>query len=71
VLVLYSNNRLLTANVEFDSALRQTINANSGQPIQIFPSFWTSPNSAATGTNSPWLPICTTSMRNGHRMPCW
>lgn len=70
VLVLYSNNRLLTANVEFDAALRQTINANSGEPIQIFRSFWMGPHSAATATNSPWLPICATSMRNGHPMPC-
>jgi hypothetical protein len=43
VLVLYSNNRLLTANVEFDAALRQTINANSGEPIQIFSEFLDGP----------------------------
>ena len=36
VLVLYSNSPLGKGNIAFDSGLRQTINANSGQPIQIF-----------------------------------
>jgi signal transduction histidine kinase len=43
VLVLYSNSRLLTANSEFDSGLRQTINANLGQPVQIFSEFLDEP----------------------------
>jgi len=36
VLVLYSNSRLGKGTIAFDSGLRQTINANPGQPIQIF-----------------------------------
>jgi signal transduction histidine kinase len=36
VLVLYSNSPLGKGNIAFDSGLRQTINANPGQPIQIF-----------------------------------
>jgi hypothetical protein len=37
VLVLYSNSRLLPANVVIDSGLRQTINSTPGQPVRIFP----------------------------------
>src|SRR5271156_3848820 len=36
VLVLYSNSRLGKGSIAFDSGLRQTINGNPGQPIQIF-----------------------------------
>ena len=36
MLVLYSNSRLGKGTIAFDSGLRQTINANPGQPIQIF-----------------------------------
>ena len=36
MLVLYSNSPLGKGNIAFDSGLRQTINANPGQPIQIF-----------------------------------
>ena len=36
VLVLYSNSPLGKGNIAFDSGLRQTIDANSGKPIQIF-----------------------------------
>jgi signal transduction histidine kinase len=43
VLVLYSNNRLGKGTVTFDSGLRQTINANPGQPIQIFSEFLDEP----------------------------
>jgi signal transduction histidine kinase len=43
LLVLYSNNRLLMGNVALDSALRQTLNANPGQPVQIFSEFLDEP----------------------------
>ena len=43
VLVLYSNSRLGKGNIAFDSGLRQTINANPGQPIQIFSEFLDEP----------------------------
>jgi signal transduction histidine kinase len=43
VLVLYSNSRLGKGNIAFDSGLRQTINANPGQPIQIFTEFLDEP----------------------------
>ncbi len=46
VLVLYSNSRLLPANVAFDSGLRQAINANPGQSIQIFSEFLDEPDFA-------------------------
>ena len=43
VLVLYSNSRLGKGDVAFDSGLRQTINANPGQPIQILSEFLDEP----------------------------
>jgi signal transduction histidine kinase len=43
VLVLYSNSRLLPANVVIDSGLRQTINSTPGQPVRIFSEFLDEP----------------------------
>jgi signal transduction histidine kinase len=43
VLVLYSNSRLGKGNIAFDSGLRQTIDANPGQPIEIFSEFLDEP----------------------------
>ena len=43
VLVLYSNNRLGKGTISFDSGLHQTINANPGQPVQIFSEFLDEP----------------------------
>ena len=42
-LVLYSNSRLGKGTVQFDSGLHQTVNANPGQPIQIFSEFLDEP----------------------------
>jgi signal transduction histidine kinase len=43
VLVLHSNSPLGKGTMTFDSGLRQTINANSGQPIQIYSEFLDEP----------------------------
>jgi signal transduction histidine kinase len=43
VLVLYSNSRLGKGTIAFDSGLRQTVNANPGQPTQIFSEFLDEP----------------------------
>jgi signal transduction histidine kinase len=43
VLVVYSNNRLLPANILFDSGLRQVIEANPDQPVRIFTEFLDEP----------------------------
>jgi signal transduction histidine kinase len=43
VLVLYSNSRLLPANIAFDSGLRQVVDANHGQPVQILAEFLDEP----------------------------
>ena len=43
VLVLYPNSRLLISNVALDSGLRQTINANPRQPVQVFSEFLDEP----------------------------
>jgi signal transduction histidine kinase len=43
VLVIYPNSRLLPANIAFDSGLREAINANPRQPIQIFSEFLDEP----------------------------
>ncbi|UCE03689.1 MAG: hypothetical protein JSW67_05755 [Candidatus Latescibacterota bacterium] len=39
VLVLYSDNRLLTANTVFDASLRQTLRSHVGEPIDCFSEF--------------------------------
>jgi signal transduction histidine kinase len=43
VLVLYPNNRLLPANVAFDSGLRQVFETDPGHPIEIFSEFLDEP----------------------------
>ena len=47
VLVLYSNSRLLPANVELDRALRQTIATTADRPVQIFDEFLDVPRGQA------------------------
>jgi signal transduction histidine kinase len=43
VLVLYPGNRLLPANIAFDSGLRQALDSNSGDPTEIFSEFLDEP----------------------------
>jgi signal transduction histidine kinase len=43
VLVLYPNSRLLISNATFDSGLRQTINADPGQPVRVFSEYLDEP----------------------------
>jgi signal transduction histidine kinase len=43
VLVLYPNSRLLISNVALDSGLRQTIHANSREPVRVFSEFLDEP----------------------------
>jgi hypothetical protein len=43
VLVLYSESRLLPANIAFDTALHQAIGAQPGQPIKIYSEFLDEP----------------------------
>ena len=39
VLVLFSNARLLPANVEAERALRETLAKSKGQPVEVFAEF--------------------------------
>ncbi len=46
VLVLYSNNRLLPANVAFDTGLQEAIRADPTKPVKIFSEFLDEPDFA-------------------------
>jgi signal transduction histidine kinase len=47
VLVIYSNSRLLPANVEADSGLRQTIASTAERPVRLFDEFLEAPEAGA------------------------
>jgi len=63
VLVLYSNGRLLPANIEVDHGLREAIRASADRPINLFDEFLDAPCSADRPTPTPLPRTCAKSTR--------
>jgi hypothetical protein len=70
VLVLYSNNRLLPANVALDTGLQEAVRAGPGQPVKIFSEFLDEPDFAGDRYELTVSTSCARSMRITHSTPC-